>query len=81
MVHGSDFPVPVHGHFHWLRGFLDWRTFRRWERDPNVLERDYQMKVAMGFAPETFTRIATLLRAQTRIARLNTNQPSTRENS
>jgi|SRR5579883_1557940 len=62
IVHGSDFPVPVYGHFPWIRGFVDWQTFRRWERHPNVLERDYQLKKAMGFPPETFTRIATLLR-------------------
>jgi len=62
MIHGSDFPVPVYGHFPWLRGFVDWQTFRRWQRHPNVLERDYQLKVAMGFPPETFTRIWKLLR-------------------
>jgi hypothetical protein len=63
MVHGSDFPVPVHGHFAWMRGLIDWQTFRRWERDPNILERDYQIKVAMGFPPETFTRILALIRS------------------
>jgi hypothetical protein len=62
MVHGSDYPVPVHGHFAWARGLVDWKTFRRWERQPNVLERDYQLKLAMGFASETFTRIWGLLR-------------------
>jgi predicted TIM-barrel fold metal-dependent hydrolase len=62
MVHGSDFPVPVHGHFAWLKGFVKWRDFRQWEKNPNVLERDYQLKVAMGFAPESFTRINQLLR-------------------
>jgi hypothetical protein len=62
MVHGSDYPVPVHGHWSWLRGFLDWKTFRRAERNPNILERDYQLKLATGFAPEHFTRIGKLLR-------------------
>jgi predicted TIM-barrel fold metal-dependent hydrolase len=62
MLHGSDFPVPVHGHFAWMKGFVDWQTFRRWERDPNVLERDYQLKRAMGFPPDTFTQIWKLLR-------------------
>ncbi len=62
MIHGSDFPVPVYGHFPWLRGFVDWKTFRRWQRHPNVLERDYQFKVAMGFPSETFTRAWKLLR-------------------
>src|SRR5437588_4680512 len=62
MVHGSDFPVPVHGHFAWMRGLVDWQSFRRWQRQPNVLERDYQLKLAMGFPPETFIRIWKLLR-------------------
>jgi hypothetical protein len=62
MLHGSDFPVPVHGHFPWAKGFIDWDTFRRWEHHPNVLERDYQLKRAMGVPPETFTRIEKLLR-------------------
>ncbi len=62
LIHGSDFPVPVYGHFPWLRGFLDWRSFCRWQSAPNVLERDYQFKRAMGFPPETFTRIWGLLR-------------------
>jgi len=62
IVHGSDFPVPIYGHFPWLRGFMDWSAFRKWQRHPNVLERDYQFKVAMGFPPETFTRTWSLLR-------------------
>ncbi|MSU60065.1 MAG: hypothetical protein EXS35_18160 [Pedosphaera sp.] len=62
MVHGSDFPVPITGHGAWLRGFVDWKTFRRWQRHPNILERDYQLKLAMGFPAESFTRVAGLLR-------------------
>lgn len=62
LVHGSDYPVPVNGHWAWLRGFLKWRDFRAWEKCPNILERDYQFKVAMGFPPEHFTRINGLLR-------------------
>lgn len=61
IVHGSDYPVPVFGHWVWWRGFVDWKTFRRWERQPNVLERDYQLKRAIGFPPETFTRINQIL--------------------
>jgi uncharacterized protein len=64
MVHGSDFPVPVHGHWAWLRGFLGWRALREGQRNPNVLERDYQFKVAMGFPPECFTRVRQLLRSR-----------------
>ncbi len=62
MIHGSDYPVPVHGHWAWLRGFVKWADFRRCERHRNVLERDYQLKKAMGFAPASFTRGWDLLR-------------------
>jgi hypothetical protein len=61
ILHGSDYPVPVHGHFAWAKGYVDWPTFRRWERHPNILERDYQLKLAMGFPRETFSRIWDLL--------------------
>lgn len=62
MVHGSDYPVPVHGHWSWIRGFLGWKAFRHAEKNQNILERDYQLKVAMGFSQESFTRINALLR-------------------
>ena len=39
ILHGSDYPVPVHGHFAWAKGYVDWATFRRWEAHPNILER------------------------------------------
>ena len=61
ILHGSDYPVPVHGHFAWAKGYVDWATFRQWEAHPNILERDYQLKCAMGFPLESFTRIWTLL--------------------
>jgi predicted TIM-barrel fold metal-dependent hydrolase len=64
MLHGSDFPVPVNGLWAWLRGFLSWSDYRRAQRTDNILERDYQLKVAMGFKPESFTRISQLLRWQ-----------------
>lgn len=62
IVNGSDFPVPVKGVWAWRQGFVDWETYRRWETQPNPLERDYQLKRAMGFPRETFTRINGLLR-------------------
>jgi predicted TIM-barrel fold metal-dependent hydrolase len=62
MIYGSDFPVPIMGVWSWLRGFIDWETYRRWERHPNALERDYQLKRAMGFPEESFTRLYGLLR-------------------
>ncbi|MDB6028161.1 MAG: Amidohydrolase 2 [Verrucomicrobiales bacterium] len=62
MIHGSDFPVPVSGLFGWLTGLIDYKTFRQWNAHPSVIERDYQLKRAMGFNDETFTRIWKLLR-------------------
>lgn len=62
MVHGSDFPVPVNGLWAWMRGFISWRAYRQAQSTANILERDYLLKVAMGFNPESFTRIARLLR-------------------
>jgi len=62
IVHGSDFPVPVNGLWAWMRGFLGWKAYRLAQRTSNIIERDYQLKVAMGFKPESFTRIARLLR-------------------
>jgi len=62
LVHGSDYPVPVNGHFAWAGGFVSWKDFRRCQKQKNILERDYQLKLAMGFPPEHFTRIRSLLR-------------------
>lgn len=62
LVHGSDYPVPVSGLWPWLWGFVNWRDYRAAHRNPNVLERDYLLKLAMGFGPEHFTRIHELLR-------------------
>ena len=62
LIHGSDFPVPVYGVWGWLRRQVDWKTFRRWDKNPNVIERDYQLKRAIGFKDDHFTRIWKLLR-------------------
>jgi uncharacterized protein len=61
MLHGSDYPVPIFGHWAWMRGFIDWTTFRKWQKHQNPIERDYQLKRAMGFADETFTRVSKLI--------------------
>jgi predicted TIM-barrel fold metal-dependent hydrolase len=78
MLHGSDYPVPVHGHFAWLRGQVDWAAFRRWEKCPNIVERDYQLKRAMGFPPEVFTRVARLLRKTKNRAAWSEDDPAAR---
>ena len=62
IVHGSDFPVPVLGHRLWLQGWIDWHTFRRCQKIPNPLERDWHFKQALGFPVETTTRVSNLLR-------------------
>lgn len=69
ILHGSDLPVPVHGHFPWLKGYIDWKTFRKWEKDPNILERDYQLKLASGFPAESATKIWSLLPPKTKLNR------------
>jgi uncharacterized protein len=62
ILHGSDFPVPVFGHWGWAKGFLSWKDLRACQRISNPLERDYQLKRALGFGEESFTRIWKLLR-------------------
>lgn len=62
LVHGSDFPVPCSGLWAALRRIAPWREYRKWQRHPNVIERDYRLKVAMGFPEAHFTRIWSLLR-------------------
>lgn len=75
LIHGSDFPVPVYGHWAWLQRFVGWRDFRRCERITNVIEKDYQMKVAMGFPPDHFTRAGTLLRQTAAVRRVLEKKP------
>ena len=62
LVHGSDYPVPVSSSWAKIRGVIDANTARRCAKIPNPLERDYQLKLASGFPPDTFTRINQLLR-------------------
>jgi len=75
LVHGSDYPVPVFGHWAWMQRFIDWKSFRRCEQIGNVLEKDYQLKRAMGFQSEHFTRISTLLRQTPAVERLRDKKP------
>lgn len=62
ILHGSDSPVPVHGHEAYVRGYIGRRAFKASLRQSNPLERDYQLKRAMGFPETSFTRAAELLR-------------------
>ena len=70
LVHGSDYPVPVHGLWARLRGFISGEDYRRCKAIANVVERDYQLKVAMGFGPEHFTRVGAMLRGGGEAGRL-----------
>ena len=62
VLHGSDFPVPVMGHWAWLRGFISWKNFRKAHQTKNLIERDYLLKRGMGFPDEAFTKIWSILR-------------------
>lgn len=61
LLHGSDFPVPVNGLWARLRGFISDADWQRCRVIQNVIERDYQLKIAMGFPREHFTRVNRLL--------------------
>jgi hypothetical protein len=63
ILHGSDYPVPVQAHWARLRGLIDRETYRRCQRMPNPLERDYQIKRAIGFPEDVFTRVGKLFPA------------------
>jgi predicted TIM-barrel fold metal-dependent hydrolase len=68
LVHGSDFPVLVFGHWAWMRGLIDRATLARWQSNPNVLERDCQIKRAIGYPDAVFTRGGGLLRLNRKTA-------------
>lgn len=63
LVHGSDVPVPVYGVWAWLDGTITFAALRDSLREKNILERDFQLKRAMGFPLGTFTRVNRILRA------------------
>jgi uncharacterized protein len=62
LLHGSDFPVACSGLWAALRRLVPWAEYRRWQRQTNVIERDYRLKRAMGFGDAHFTRAWGLLR-------------------
>ena len=62
IVHGSDTPVPVLGHGAYVRGHVSRRAFKLSRAETNPLERDYQLKRALGFPEESFTRASQLVR-------------------
>jgi len=62
LVHGSDFPVPVQPVWAWLARCMSWSDYRRIRKLPNPLARDLEMKRALGFPDEVFTRIESIWR-------------------
>lgn len=62
ILHGSDLPVPSSGLLPWAGGMLSWRGYRATAVVANPLERDAQLKRALGFNEATFTRAAQVLR-------------------
>ena len=66
LVHGSDYPVPVQPRWAQWRGLLTSAQAGFLREEPNFLERDYHLKLAMGFPPEVFTRMWDLLRLPAR---------------
>jgi len=75
LLHGSDYPVPIYGHWAWAQRFIDWENFLNCGRIRNVLERDYQLKRAMGFSSQHFTLIYNLLRMTPAVRRLGIKKP------
>lgn len=62
ILHGSDVPVPVTAALMWGFGMMSWGDWRATAKTVNPVERDAQIKRALGFGEETFTRLAGLLR-------------------
>jgi len=62
ILHGSDLPVPVSGLIAWAGGMLTWADHRKASQITNPVERDVQLKQALGFSADTFTRAARVLR-------------------
>ena len=64
LIHGSDIPVPIQGMWAWIRGFITFRDFWRCRGIRNGIERDFQLKKAMGFSEAHFTRVGSLLKPE-----------------
>ncbi|MEY2877622.1 MAG: hypothetical protein RLZZ15_2 [Verrucomicrobiota bacterium] len=62
ILHGSDVPVPVGGASMWAFGMLSRTAWRETTKIESPIERDAQLKRALGFPEESFTRLAGLLR-------------------
>jgi len=61
LIHGSDFPIPNSAYGPWMYGLLAWTRARELSKIKNPLERDYQIKKAIGFKDSVFRRLDGLL--------------------
>jgi predicted TIM-barrel fold metal-dependent hydrolase len=59
LIHGSDWPFPSNAAVHWWR--LRPSQVLRLAAERNLLERDYQLKLALGVPAEVFERGAQVL--------------------
>jgi uncharacterized protein len=58
-LYGTDYPIPVNAVYFLPR--LGPRTVLRLEREPNLFDRDVQLKRQLGYPDETLTRPARVL--------------------
>lgn len=66
ILYGSDVPVPVTAILMWAFGLVPYGVWRETRRLTNPIERDFQIKRAIGFGDATTTRLAGLLRTVAR---------------
>jgi predicted TIM-barrel fold metal-dependent hydrolase len=75
ILYGSDLPVPSSGLVMAAFGMMEWDDYRASRRHVNPLARDVMLKRALGFSPESETRLATLLR-KPQSARVGRSHPN-----
>lgn len=62
IIHGSDFPVPISGLGPLRHGHITRTTWQESRQHPHPLQRDVQLKRAIGFPEATLTRLDELLK-------------------
>jgi len=61
VIHGSDLPVPITGLGGFFGGLVSRAELKAAKQIANPIERDVQLKRAMGFGEDTFTRMDAVL--------------------
>lgn len=64
IIHGSDIPIPISATWNLLRSLISFADWKKAQTTPNLIERDARIKNALGFNPESFSRILSLLPAK-----------------